>query len=69
MWSDDAVLEAEPKAFATLAARAALRGWQLWRTDSADGPQRYFAGRWGRLRALADLEEAERFLDLIGASE
>lgn len=29
------------KAWATLVARAALRGYQLWRTDAADGVVRY----------------------------
>lgn len=55
------------KQFASLAARAALQGWQLWRSDAADGPQRYFAGRLGHVRVLADLAEVERFLELVGA--
>jgi len=55
-----------PKAFATLAARAALRAWQLWRSDAADGPQRFFAGRWGMVRVLADLDDVEQFLERVG---
>lgn len=54
------------KAWATLVARAALRGWQLWRTDPDDGTQRYFAGRWGLVRVLADTAEVERFLEAVG---
>ena len=53
------------KAFSTFAARAALRGWQLWRSDAADGPQRFFAARWGQVRVLADLDEVDRFLDQV----
>lgn len=54
------------KAFSTLAARFALAGWQLWRTDAADGPQRLFAARWGQVtRPMADLVEAEQLLERI----
>lgn len=64
------LIEVHPdKRLATCRARAALRGWMLWRSDAADGPQRYFAGRWGNVRVLADLEEVERFLELVGAHE
>ena len=56
------------KAWATLQARAALAGWQLWRSDAADGPQRFFAGRWGMVRVLGDLDEVERFLEKVGAA-
>ena len=55
------------KGFATSAARAALAGWQLWRSDAADGPTRYFVARWNAVRVLADLAEVERFLDQVGA--
>jgi hypothetical protein len=63
-----ALQEAERKSWATLAARAALAGWQLWRTDPGDGAQRFFAGRWGLVRTLADLDEVERFLEHVGAA-
>lgn len=56
----------ERKTFADLAATAALNGWQLWRSEAADGPQRYFAGRWGQVRVLADLGEVKRFLEQVG---
>lgn len=53
------------KSWATLTARAALAGWQLWRSDAADGPQRFFAGRWGMVNVMADTAEVERFLDRV----
>ena len=53
------------KAFHDLAARFALAGWQLWRSDAADGPQRLFTARWGRLHVLASAEEAEDFLSKV----
>lgn len=56
------------KAWATLAARAALNGWQLWRTDAGDGPQRFIAARWGMTRVMADVAELEQFLDHVGAA-
>ena len=53
------------KAFATLAARFALAGHTLTRSNPADGPMIYFVGRWGWQQALPDLEAAERFLTRI----
>lgn len=57
------------KTFSTWAATFAMKGWQLWRSDAADGPQRFFAARWGQVRVLADLEEVERFAQQVGAKE
>ena len=56
----------EGKAFATLAARFALAGHTLTRSNPADGAVMYYAGRWGLHRALPDLEAAARFLMQIG---
>lgn len=53
------------KAFATLAARFALAGHTLTRSNPTDGPMIYFVGRWGWQQALPDLEAAERFLSRI----
>ena len=50
------------KAFETLAARFAMTGHTLTRSNPADGPVIYFVGRWGWQQALPDLEAAERFL-------
>lgn len=57
----------DAKSWATLVARAALKGWQLWRTDPDDGVQRYFIARWGLVRALADVDQVEQFLEQAGA--
>lgn len=56
----------EGKAFASLAARFALAGHTLTRSNPADGAVMYFAGRWGLHRALDDLDAAARFLAQIG---
>ena len=56
----------EGKAFATLAARFALAGHTLTRSNPADGAVMYYAGRWGLSRALQDLEAAAQFLTQIG---
>lgn len=57
----------EHKAWSTQVARAAIAGFQLWRTDPDDGVQRYFIGRWDLVRALADTDEVEQFLQRAGA--
>ncbi len=56
----------EGKAFATLAARFALTGHTLIRSNPADGATMYYAGRWGLSRALPDLQAAAQFLMQIG---
>lgn len=54
------------KGFSSWAAKFALAGWQLWRTDAADGPVRYFAARWGRVtEPMGDLAEVARFHERI----
>ena len=58
----------EGKAFATLAARFALAGHTLTRSNPADGAVMYHAGRWGLYRALPDLEAAAQFLAVIGGA-
>jgi hypothetical protein len=54
------------KRFATLAARFALAGHTLTRSNPADGAALYYAGRWGMSRALPDLQAAAHFLAQIG---
>ena len=56
----------EGKAFASLAARFALVGHTLTRSNPADGEVMYYAERWGLHRALPDLEAAAQFLTQIG---
>ena len=58
----------EGKAFTTLAARFALAGHTLTRSNRADGAVLYYAGRWGLSRALHDLDAAAQFLTQIGGS-
>ena len=54
------------KAFASLAARFALAGHTLSRSNPADGAGLYYAERWGMSRALPDLQAAAHFLAQIG---
>ena len=54
------------KHFAVLAARFALAGHTLTRSNPADGAALYYAGRWGLSRALPDLQAAAHFLAQIG---
>ena len=56
------------KAFTTLAARFALAGHTLIRSNPADGAVMYYAGRWGLHRALPDLVAAAQFLAVIGGA-
>ena len=58
--------QVEGKAFASLAARFALAGHTLTRSNPADGAAMYHAGRWGLSRALPDLQAAAHFLAQIG---
>ena len=63
---DFATGQREGKAFATLAARFALAGHSLTRSNPADGALVYFAGRWGYAKTLHSLEAAEQFLRQLG---
>ena len=54
------------KAFASLAARFALVGHTLTRSNPADDAVMYYAERWGLHRALPDLDAAAQFLTQIG---
>ena len=56
------------KVFATLRAQFALRGHALHRTSSVDGAAAYFAERWGQVRYLPTVEDAQRFLVQIGGA-
>lgn len=59
---------ADDKPFLTLRAQLALKGCGLSRTDSADGPVRFYAIRWGLVRELRDLEAVHTFAELVGAA-
>jgi hypothetical protein len=58
----------DSKAFATLAAQYALTGHSLHRTHPKDGPVSYFAQRWGLVRHLPTIQDAQRFLKQIGGA-
>lgn len=58
--------------FPDFAAKAALAGWQLWRSDPNDGHQRFFMARLGQVRVLPDLAEVDFWLTSVtgkGAAE
>ncbi len=56
------------KTFATLAARFALAGHTLTRSNPIDGAVIYYASRWGYTRAFHDLQTAANFLTQIGGA-
>ncbi len=56
------------KAFATLRAQFALRGHALHRTSSFDGVVTYYAERWGQVRYLPTVVDAQCFLVQIGGA-
>lgn len=53
------------KAFSTLQARLALRGWALTHHAAGVG---FWATQWGRSRELADLDAVESFAVTVGAA-
>lgn len=55
------------KEFATLRARAAMRGHELHRSNPADGPARYWASRCGMTKELRTLQDVHDFLRQIGS--
>lgn len=62
----NAVAAAE-KAFSTLQARLALRGFALTRTDGAGCPVVYTVTRWGLMRELASLDDVAALAERVGA--
>ncbi|MBC7601416.1 MAG: hypothetical protein H7255_01995 [Ramlibacter sp.] len=58
-------MDAELKTFANLAARFALAGFSLNRTTAGDGSVPFVVSRWGFLRPMHSLEEAQQFLKQI----
>ncbi|VTU24820.1 hypothetical protein [Variovorax sp. PBL-E5] len=59
---------AEDQQFATLAARSALAGHSLVRSNPADGAAAYSAMHWGFLKMLPTLDAAHAFLVQIGGA-
>lgn len=60
--------ERQHKAFSTLVAAFALMGYSLQRTDAHDGPVTYFTTRWGLVRCLPSLDDAQSYLAQIGGA-
>lgn len=55
------------KAYRTVRARLALAGYALNRSDSPTFGPCLMVSRWGQVRELRDLADAERFADQVGA--
>ena len=58
----------DSKAFATLAARFALLGYQLTRTDPLDGSVSYYAARYGQVACLTTLCDAQQLIAHLEAT-
>lgn len=56
------------KAFQTLRAEIALRGYSLSRTHGDDGPVCFHVSRWGMVRELRDLPAVRAFVVQVGAT-
>lgn len=60
--------ERQHKAFSTLVAAFTSKGYTLQRTDADDGPISYFTTRWGLVRCLRSLDDAQCYLARIGGA-
>ena len=56
------------KAFLTLRALLALKGYSLSRTDGQDGPVCFHVNRWGMVRELREFAAVHAFAQRVGAS-
>ena len=56
------------KAFLTLRALLALKGYSLSRTHGDDGPVCFHVNRWGMVRELRDIAAVRAFAQRLGAS-
>ena len=52
--------------FATLRAQYSMQGHTLHRPSPSDGAVAYYAQRWGLVRSLPTLDDAEKFLIQVG---
>ena len=55
------------KAFATLRAHLALKGYSLSRTPAGDGPVCFHVARWGMVRELRDIAAVRAFAEQVRA--
>lgn len=56
------------KAYFTLRALLALKGYVLSRTHGDDGPVRFYVTRWGLVRELPDVMDLRIFAAQVGAT-
>lgn len=56
----------QDKAFSSLRAAYAMKGYALQRTDSADGPVTFWVERSGFVKHLLTIDAARCFLNKIG---
>ena len=59
-------LDLHRKAFETLRAAAAFKGYALARSNPNDGPVTYWATKWGLIRELRSLADVGAFVQQIG---
>jgi hypothetical protein len=67
--NSDCAAAAKEKEFLTLRAQLALAGHELTRTRAEDGSVRFFVGRWGKARELADIDAVRAFAEQVGAAK
>ena len=65
---DSATGAGADKAFLTLRALLALKGYSLSRTHGDDGPVCFHVNRWGMVRELRDIAAVRAFAQQVGAS-
>jgi hypothetical protein len=63
-----AAIEQHDKLVATLRARAALHGFQLFVTTGPAGSAELVLVRWGQMRTFTDIAAVERFLATAGGT-
>ncbi len=61
----EALRTADAKREATAVARAALAGITVHRSTTEAGQAEWIASRWSLTRAFSDLDELERWLDMV----
>jgi hypothetical protein len=55
------------KAFATVRAALALRGFEIHAVDAGDGSTMFLVQRWGQSRTLGSIDEVRAFAVQVGA--
>lgn len=66
--SNSATGASADKAFLTLRALLALKGYRLHRTTAGDGTVCFYVTRWGMARELRDMPAVARFLNQVGGA-